>query len=339
MIGLSRNQVTIHPYSEEWPRLFDDEKRRVESVIGNHILDIQHVGSTAVPGLAAKPILDIGVAVANFEEARRCIEPLASLGYIYRGENGIPRRHFFRKGDPATVHLHMNEVESDDWRIQIAFRDALRHNPVLAAEYGYLKQELARTYPNARQAYTESKGGFISKVLCQALPDLFPKAGQQITVRAFKADGTCYRYWQSQVVAATDELIQTESEPGHEIWDIKGAWIGRYAIRTFYWLARPYSLLEITVPETGQLNEIYVNIGSPPRFKDGELHFTDYELDVVRLPGQNAKLVDEDEFAEAGEKFGYTAGFKAYCYQAAQEALTLAEQWEVDNWVSGQVDS
>ncbi|MEM7129809.1 MAG: DUF402 domain-containing protein [Chloroflexota bacterium] len=155
-----------------------------------------------------------------------------------------------------------------------------------------------------------------------------PTAGQPIRVRAFKANGTCYRHWQVKVTSVTEEWLETESKAGHEVWDRSGSWIGKFNICAVYWFDRPYNLFEIRDAQTDELIEIYINIGSPPRFSDGELHFTDYELDVVCLPGESARLVDEDEFAEAVETFGYSKDFQAACYQAAQEALTVANEWK-----------
>lgn len=93
MIGLKRGIVELAPYTAEWRRLFEEEKARLQAAIGQYVLDIQHVGSTAIPGMIAKPIIDIGIAVRDFEEARVCILPIEQLGYEYRGEQGIPRRH------------------------------------------------------------------------------------------------------------------------------------------------------------------------------------------------------------------------------------------------------
>src|SRR5690242_11674741 len=116
MLGLSSGMVRVCPYQAEWAQLYDAEAERIRAAIGPFILDIQHIGSTSVPGLAAKPILDIGIAVADFDEARRCVQPLVAVGYEYRGENGVPRRHYFNLGAPRTHHVHMNEVTSADWQ-------------------------------------------------------------------------------------------------------------------------------------------------------------------------------------------------------------------------------
>ena len=104
----------------------------------------------------------------DFEEARVCIGPVEHLGYEYRSEFGIPRRHYFVKGEPRTHHIHMNEIESRDWKDQVLFRDLLIQHPELAKEYAELKTELARQFPADREAYQEGKGSFIDRVLRMA---------------------------------------------------------------------------------------------------------------------------------------------------------------------------
>jgi GrpB-like predicted nucleotidyltransferase (UPF0157 family) len=165
MIGLERGVVKLAPYTVEWRRCFEEEKVLLQAVIGQHVLDIQHVGSTSIPGMIAKPIIDIGVAVESFEEAKVCIQPIEQLGYEYRGERGIPRRHYFAKGDPRTHHLHMNEIDSRDWENQVLFRDHLIQHPHLAEEYAALKVDLARRYPTDRDAYLDGKAPFIERAL------------------------------------------------------------------------------------------------------------------------------------------------------------------------------
>lgn len=332
-LGLRKGELVLAPYSDEWPRRFDEAKAEIEGAIGAYVLDIQHVGSTSVPGLMAKPILDIGVAVADFEEARRCVGPMEALGYQYKGENGIPRRHYFKlfrlPGDGATIHhVHMNEIGSHGWRAQIAFRDALRHNAELRDAYATLKSSLSQSTAGSRLAYTDSKTGFITKVLLQQIPSLLPAVGDEVTVRAFKADNRCCRHWQTTIEAASVDEIITYSEAGQPVWDVKGEWTSKHAIRCHYWVDKPYNVLEIYGSD-GSLMELYINIGSPARLVDGEIHFTDYELDVVRFPGEVAKIVDEDEFAEAAELFGYTEAFQDFCYAATHEAVALANSWEM----------
>jgi GrpB-like predicted nucleotidyltransferase (UPF0157 family) len=168
MIGLETDVVKLIPYTVEWNRFFEKEKDILTSAIGEYVLDIQHVGSTSISGMVAKPIIDIAVAVANFEEARVCIGPIEQLGYEYRGEHGIPRRHYFVKDNPRTHHLHMNEVDSLAWQDHILFRDYLTENPDVAGEYAALKLRLAQRYKTDREAYQAGKDPFIEKVLSKA---------------------------------------------------------------------------------------------------------------------------------------------------------------------------
>jgi GrpB-like predicted nucleotidyltransferase (UPF0157 family) len=165
MIGLEPGVVKLYPYNDEWPRLFQQEKQRLHLAIGHYVLDIQHVGSTSIPGLPAKPIIDIAIAVKDFEEAIICISPIEQLGYVYRGEHGIPRRHYFRKGELRTHHLHLNEIEGDDWKNQILFRDYLRQHPAARQAYAELKTDLARRYARDRERYLREKAPFIEEVI------------------------------------------------------------------------------------------------------------------------------------------------------------------------------
>ena len=164
-IGLPSDIVRVVDYSPEWPRLFAEEAARLWAAIGAQVLDIQHMGSTSVPGLAAKPILDIAVAVASYEGAFVCVPLLEPIGYEYRGDRGIPRRHYFVRGDPIAYHVHMNEIEGVAWREHIAFRDALRADPGLVQAYAELKRALAAQFPEDREAYLNGKAAFIRRAL------------------------------------------------------------------------------------------------------------------------------------------------------------------------------
>jgi len=165
MIGLEPGIVRLSPYNPEWVKLFNAEKARLTRAINGFVLDIQHVGSTAIPGMPAKPIIDIAVVVEDFDRARVCISPLQLIGYKYRGENGIPRRHYFEKGDPRSFHVHINEINSRNWEDQVLFRDYLIAHPEIAGEYAVLKASLAARYPNDRDAYLEAKAPFIQQAL------------------------------------------------------------------------------------------------------------------------------------------------------------------------------
>jgi len=127
---------------------------------------IHHVGSTAVPGLAAKPIIDILVGVSDLESSRACFDPLAQLDYLCAPY--LPEQmHWFCKPDPAhrTHHLHLIPVDSQRYRDELAFRDELRGDPALAESYAALKRELAQAHPHDREAYTDGKSTFISRCL------------------------------------------------------------------------------------------------------------------------------------------------------------------------------
>jgi GrpB-like predicted nucleotidyltransferase (UPF0157 family) len=167
-IGLERGVVRLAPYSSRWSELYELEEQSLREAIGAYVLDIQHVGSTAIPGMVAKPILDVVVAIDSFEAAAVCIEPMERLGYEYRGENGIPRRHYFTKGEPRTHHVHMLEQDNPEWRRMIVFRDALRSDPSLAEEYAMLKKELAKKHSSNRVAYTDGKAAFVERVVALA---------------------------------------------------------------------------------------------------------------------------------------------------------------------------
>lgn len=179
IVGLPDGRVRLVPHSPEWARLFAAEKERLlvtlQPYLGSIVLDIQHVGSTSIPGIPAKPIIDIGVAVTNHDAARVTIEPLEQMGYVYLGEHEVPGRHFFYLGDAGTTgrthHLHMLEQTNPQWRQQIGFRDYLTAHPAIAAAYGVLKTELAVRFAEDRPAYLEGKADFITQVLRLSVPD------------------------------------------------------------------------------------------------------------------------------------------------------------------------
>jgi len=167
-IGLESGKVTLTPYSPQWAVLYEREKQQLEVAIGHLVVDIQHVGSTAIPSIAAKPIIDIGIAVKNFEDAAVCVDPMERLGYEYRGENGIPRRHYFVKGRPSTHHIHMVEIASEEWLALVSFRDYLRTHSDAASRYAQLKHGLARNFATERKSYQCAKAPFITEVITRA---------------------------------------------------------------------------------------------------------------------------------------------------------------------------
>jgi GrpB-like predicted nucleotidyltransferase (UPF0157 family) len=165
MIGLEKGFVKLSPYTDEWKLLFEEEKATLLTAVGSYILDVQHVGSTSIPGMLAKPIIDIAIAVLDFEEAKVCIRPIEALGYEYKGEFGIPLRHYFVKGDPRIFHIHICEINSLEWQDHLLFRDYLCQHPNVAREYAELKKQLASKFPQDRTAYLDGKALFIQRVL------------------------------------------------------------------------------------------------------------------------------------------------------------------------------
>lgn len=182
------NEVVIVDYNPAWPALFEEEKKRLLAVAGQWIEDIQHVGSTSVPGLAAKPIVDIMIAIHRLADVEKCVAPIESLGYGYMGEHGLPERHFFRKPAPdtwrgRTHHIHMVLRDSNQWINQIHFRDYLREHAEGRQQYQELKRALAEQFGSDRFAYTDAKQEFIFSILRKAgHPDeRDPLAGQMMS--------------------------------------------------------------------------------------------------------------------------------------------------------------
>ena len=170
-LGLESGTVRVVPYDERWVPLFEAAAVELRHALGARIAGIHHVGSTAVPGLEAKPILDILVTIPDFERGRELIPLLAQLGYEFRPQEEIRDRHYFRRliGTTRTHHLSLAEPDSHYHRVTIAFRDALRRDRGLAAEYGALKRELARRFPRDRLAYLDGKTEFVLRVLAEAV--------------------------------------------------------------------------------------------------------------------------------------------------------------------------
>lgn len=162
--------VRIAPYDEAWPARFATEHVLLEQAIGEWATGgIHHVGSTAVPGLAAKPVIDILVGVNGLPSSRSCFDRLAEAGYLYASYRA-EEMHWFCKPDPShrTHHLHLVPTGSPRFRAELAFRDVLRASPRLAQRYAELKRELAKEYSHDREGYTRAKAAFIEKALRQA---------------------------------------------------------------------------------------------------------------------------------------------------------------------------
>jgi GrpB-like predicted nucleotidyltransferase (UPF0157 family) len=165
------NRVNIVPYDPDWPRQFDEERGMLAAVFAGSDASIEHVGSTAVPGLGAKPVIDILIGVPILSEVERRIPALEAVGYEYvqKYEQQLPDRRYFRKPrlGPRAFHVHCVVTESDFWIRHLAFRDYLRAHPESAAAYDDLKRDLAMRV--SKEEYTEAKSPFIDGILGRAL--------------------------------------------------------------------------------------------------------------------------------------------------------------------------
>jgi GrpB-like predicted nucleotidyltransferase (UPF0157 family) len=159
--------IVVAPYDPSWPAKFESEKQLLARALAEWIAGpIEHVGSTSVPGLAAKPVIDIMVAVESLDASRPAISAAAQAGYIYWPYKADVMHWFCKPSDAhRTHHLHLVPYHSRLWQARLQFRDALRADPKLAEEYAQLKFRLAERHRHDREAYTQSKSGFVQRVL------------------------------------------------------------------------------------------------------------------------------------------------------------------------------
>jgi GrpB-like predicted nucleotidyltransferase (UPF0157 family) len=159
----------VSPYSAQWPEIFRGLREELLAVFSPLAVAVEHIGSTSVPGLAAKPVIDVLLGAQSLRDIESRIGPLGELGYAYvsKYEREIPMRRYFVKSSPASlrVHLHAVELDSPIWREHLAFRDALRADPDLRARYQALKLRLAEEFADDKSAYTAAKRPFIRSVL------------------------------------------------------------------------------------------------------------------------------------------------------------------------------
>jgi GrpB-like predicted nucleotidyltransferase (UPF0157 family)/predicted acetyltransferase len=159
--------VYVVDYDPDWPAQFAAERARIVSALGDAAVAVEHIGSTAVAGLPAKPIIDIMAGLRRAPLGRERIVAVTRLGYDYRGEFGIPGRQYFRRGRPRTHQLHVVQHGSALWESHLLFRDHLRAHPSEAERYAALKLELAGRFRESRASYSEAKGAFIEQVVAR----------------------------------------------------------------------------------------------------------------------------------------------------------------------------
>lgn len=162
--------IEVVAYNPEWPALYEAEAARLTAVLQPVLVSLYHLGSTAIPGLPAKPTMDLFGEVRDLDALDAFNPALIGLGYEPRGEYGIPQRRYFvrRHGEAHTHHMHLFLVGNPLIQRHRWFCDYLRAHPDQAAAYGRLKQELARQYPHDSAAYTDSKAAFVAEIDRQA---------------------------------------------------------------------------------------------------------------------------------------------------------------------------
>jgi GrpB-like predicted nucleotidyltransferase (UPF0157 family) len=169
-IGLKRGAVILKKHHKEWAIAFEKERANLKKRVGDVALDIQHVGSTSIPNLSAKPIVDILMAVLSLSDVSKIRVTLENMGYEYRENGSDDMQVLFVKGseEKRTHYLHITEFESSEWKNSIAFRDYLRTHPEEVQCYEKLKQELAAQYSDNRGLYTIGKKDYFENVFLKA---------------------------------------------------------------------------------------------------------------------------------------------------------------------------
>ena len=161
--------IIVVDYDPQWPILFEKEKEAIVTALRDRFLMVEHMGSTAVPGLAAKPIIDIAIGVQSLADAPALIPCIEELGYFYEPamEELIPERRFFWKGTPTvhTYHIHLAEPDDPAVLKPLQFRDYLRKHPNAVEEYGILKKELAKRCVQDLDAYVAGKTMFVENIM------------------------------------------------------------------------------------------------------------------------------------------------------------------------------
>lgn len=170
-IGMKRGTVYLEPHQTEWERAAEGTISTLKSILGSVSADIQHIGSTSIKTISAKPIIDIAIAVNDFDGILSMREELRQNGVIYRFEES-PRQLLFVMGDfekdTRSHHIHVVLYGSDEWNNYINFRDYLNSNMEAAREYEAVKLRLAEQYPDDRIAYTDGKQEVIDKLIDEA---------------------------------------------------------------------------------------------------------------------------------------------------------------------------
>lgn len=167
------SHTKLRDYDPKWVEMYKEEAKKIKDLLGDKILQIEHIGSTSIPELAAKPIIDIAIVVPTAEDANDLIKPLATLGYPFdldlHTKNNWTERHFFRKGNPTQFHLSISYADKGSFlERQILFRDYLRDHDEERVAYENLKKDLLKKDPTGKGDYLNNKRDFVMGILKKA---------------------------------------------------------------------------------------------------------------------------------------------------------------------------
>ncbi|WP_409340616.1 GrpB family protein [Paenibacillus sp. MBLB4367] len=164
-------KVVVTEYNDKWSRMFMEESREISTIFGDELVDIHHIGSTSVPGLHAKPVIDMMPVVKDIERIDAFNKQMAALGYECMGEFGMKGRRYFRKGGENRTHqVHVFQADNEEDIVRhLAVRDYLRTHDEEAKQYGNLKENLAKQFPKDIAAYMDGKDAFVKQLETKAL--------------------------------------------------------------------------------------------------------------------------------------------------------------------------
>jgi len=162
---IDKRRLGVVSYNPNWKNMYKEESEKIKNILNDIMIDIHHIGSTAIPGIIAKPVIDILVEVKDIEGVDQYNHKMAELGYEAMGEYGIPKRRFFRKGgNNRTHHIHIFQTGNGEIERHINFKEYLIAHPYKAREYSKLKEELVNKYTYDVENYTNSKSDFIKEI-------------------------------------------------------------------------------------------------------------------------------------------------------------------------------
>lgn len=168
--SVTMRKVEVCSYTERWTFMFAEEAEKLKLIFRNQMVNIHHIGSTSVPGLKAKPIIDIMPVVKEIDLVEKFNIEMQNIGYVSKGENGIPGRRYFQKGgDNRSHHVHIYQVGSDEIKRHLAFRDYLRSHPDLKKAYGTLKEKLAQQFSYDIESYINGKDHLAKEIEARAI--------------------------------------------------------------------------------------------------------------------------------------------------------------------------